>query len=169
LLNWLPTLVVAKGFAPSDGASASLAFNLVGVVGSLVLGVAADRAGVRWTTLFAYLALGGALWGLGSAGGLGAIVVLSGAVGFLVLGAQYILYGVAPGLYPAHARVAGAGAVVGVGRFGAIIGPLLAGDLRQAGWTADQVLGVMAPVAIAAGAAIVALTFLYKVGEAPAE
>jgi hypothetical protein len=57
--------------------------------------------------------------------------------------------------------------VVGVGRFGAIIGPLLAGDLRQAGWTADEVLALMAPVALAAGVAIVMLTFLAKVSELP--
>ena len=57
--------------------------------------------------------------------------------------------------------------MVGIGRFGAIIGPLLAGDLRQAGWTADQVLGVLVPVALAAGAAILALTFVMEVREPP--
>jgi len=44
----------------------------------------------------------------------------------------------------------------------------LAGDLRQAGWTADQVLTTLAPVALAAGAAIVTLTYLVKLREAPA-
>jgi AAHS family 3-hydroxyphenylpropionic acid transporter len=166
LLNWLPTLVVAKGYGPADGATASLAFNAIGIVGSLVLGLTADRAGVRLTMLFAYLALGAALWSLGAAAGLGGIVALSGAVGFLVMGTQYILYSLAPSLYPEAARAAGAGAVVGIGRFGAIIGPLLAGDLRQAGWSADQVLTTLTPVALAAGAAIVALTFISKLRQA---
>jgi AAHS family 3-hydroxyphenylpropionic acid transporter len=168
LLNWLPTLVVAKGYGAADGASASLAFNAVGIVGSLALGLMADRVGVRVTVFGAYLALGAGLWGLGAAAGLGGIVALSGAVGFLVMGTQYILYGLAPTLYPQAARAAGAGAVVGVGRFGAIIGPLLAGDLRQAGWSADQVLTTLAPVALAAGAAIVAMTYLAKTREAQA-
>ncbi len=167
LLNWLPLLVVGKGYGPADGASASLAFNFLGVVGSLLLGLAADRAGLRWTMIAAYLVLGAALWGLSRAAGLGEIMALAGAVGFLLMGAQYILYGIAPGLYPAPARAAGAGAVVGVGRFGAIIGPLLAGELRQSGWTADQVLGVMAPVALVAGAAVILLTYLAKLREMP--
>ena len=166
MLNWLPLLVVAKGYGPADGASASLAFNAVGIVGSLVLGLTADRAGVRLTMLGAYLGLGAALWSLGAAAGLGGIVALSGAVGFLVMGTQYILYSLAPTLYPQAARAAGAGAVVGVGRFGAILGPLLAGDLRQAGWSAGQVLTTLTPVALAAGAAIVAMTYLAKVREA---
>jgi AAHS family 3-hydroxyphenylpropionic acid transporter len=165
LLNWLPSLVVAKGHSASDGATASLAFNGIGVAGALLLGVVVDRVGVRWTLLAAYLALGATLLGLGRAAGLDQILALCGAVGFLVLGAQYVLYSVAPALYPASARAAGAGAAVGVGRFGAIIGPLLAGQLRQAGWSADQVLGAMLPVALAAGAAIFALTFTAKVRE----
>ena len=141
-------------------------FNSVGIVGSLVLGLTADRAGVRLTMLGAYLALGLALWSLGAAAQLSAIVALSGAVGFLVMGTQYILYSLAPTLYPQAARAAGAGAVVGVGRFGAILGPLLAGDLRQAGWSAGQVLTTLTPVALAAGAAIVAMTYLAKVSQA---
>jgi AAHS family 3-hydroxyphenylpropionic acid transporter len=168
LLNWLPTLVVAKGYGPADGAGASLAFNSAGIVGALLLGLAADRAGVRLTMIGAYLALGAALWSLGAAAQLGGIVALSGAVGFLVMGTQYILYSIAPTIYPLSARAAGAGAVVGVGRFGAIIGPLLAGDLRQAGWTAGQVLTTLTPVALAAGAAIVALTYLARAREAEA-
>lgn len=167
LLNWLPSLVVAKGYLPAEGASASLAFNLLGAIGAILVGLAADRAGVRWTMLAAYVGLGLALWGLGGSASLAAILALSGAVGFTVMGAQYVLYSIAPALYPQSARAAGAGAVVGIGRFGAIIGPLLAGDLRQAGWTADQVLGVLVPVALAAGAAILALTFVMEVREPP--
>ena len=53
-----------------------------------------------------------------------------------------------------------------MGRFGAILGPLLAGDLRQAGWSAGQVLTTLTPVALAAGAAIVAMTYIAKVREA---
>jgi AAHS family 3-hydroxyphenylpropionic acid transporter len=165
MLNWLPTLVVAKGHAPGDGAAASLAFNLVGVAGALLLGFAVDRVGFRWSLLAAYAALAAVMSGLGAAAGLELILLLSAAAGFLVLGAQYALYSLAPTLYPPQVRAAGAGAAVGVGRFGSIIGPLLAGELRQAGWSAGQVLGAMLPVVLAAGAAIFILTFLARAYE----
>jgi AAHS family 3-hydroxyphenylpropionic acid transporter len=166
MLNWLPTLVVAKGHQPGDGAAASLAFNLVGVAGALLLGFIVDRVGFRWSLLATYAALAAAMSALGAAAGLDLILALSAAAGFLVLGAQYALYGLAPTLYPPQVRAAGAGAAVGVGRFGSIIGPLLAGELRQAGWSADQVLGAMLPVVLAAGAAIFVLTFVGKPYEA---
>lgn len=160
MLNWLPSLVVAKGHTPADGAVASLLFNLVGVAGALLLGLVVDRAGFRWSLLVAYAALAAAMFALGRSGDVGAILALSAAAGFLVLGAQYALYSLAPMLYDPAVRAAGAGAAVGFGRFGSIIGPLLAGELRHVGWSAGQVLDVMAPVAVAAGLAVFALTYL---------
>lgn len=162
MLNWLPTLVVAKGHQAADGASASLAFNLVGVMGALLLGFVVDRVGARWSLLVTYVALAGAMGALSWAGGLSLILTLSAVAGFLVLGAQYALYSLAPTLYPAHVRAAGAGAAVGVGRFGSIAGPLIAGELRHAGWSAGDVLGAMMPVAVVAGAAVFVLTFVAR-------
>jgi AAHS family 3-hydroxyphenylpropionic acid transporter len=159
MLNWLPSLVVAKGHAPGDGAAAALAFNLVGVAGALILGQVVDRAGFRWTLLAAYVGLAAAMAALESAAAMPLILAFSAAAGFLVLGAQYALYALAPTLYAPEVRAAGAGAAVGVGRFGSIIGPLLAGEMRQAGWSAGQVLGAMLPVALAAGVAVVVLTW----------
>ena len=162
LLNWLPILVAAKGHSAADGAAASLAFNLMGVVGALALGVAADRAGVRRTMMVGYLALGAAMWSIGAASGLGLILAMAAAAGFMLIGSLYVLYGLAPGLYPPQVRSAAAGAAVGVGRIGSILGPLVAGQLRQAGWSAGHVLGAMVPVALAAGVAVVAMTYLIK-------
>lgn len=162
LLNWLPILVAAKGHSPADGAASALVFNVMGVAGALALGVAADRAGVRWTVLVAYLVLGAALWGFSVAAGMAPILVAASVAGFMLIGALYVVYGLAPGLYPAQVRSAAAGAAVGVGRFGSILGPLVAGQLRQAGWSADHVLLALVPVALLAGLSAVSLTFLAK-------
>jgi len=162
LINWLPILVVSKGHHATDGAAASLAFNGAAVAGALVLGAMADRLGVRRTIVAAYLALAVALVGLGAASALGAILTMSAAAGFLVIGVQYVLYGLAPILYPPQVRSAAAGASVGVGRLGSVAAPLVGGLLLQAGWSAAQVLDAMAPVALVAGAAILTLTVLAK-------
>ncbi|WP_372785938.1 MFS transporter [Phenylobacterium sp.] len=162
LLNWLPILVAAKGHTAGDGATAALVFNVMGVVGAVALGVAADRAGVRRTMLVAFLALGAAMAAIGAATGLGPILAAAAAAGFMLIGALYVLYGLAPALYPAQVRSAAAGAAVGVGRFGSILGPLVAGQLRQAGWSAGHVLTAMVPVALVAGVAVMAMTYLAK-------
>ncbi|HEY8616362.1 MFS transporter [Phenylobacterium sp.] len=160
MLNWLPSLVIAKGLTPQDGSAASLSFNLASIVGALLLGFVVDRAGYRWPLTVTYALLAGVMLLLAQATGLGPVLLLAGLAGFLVLGAQYALYAVAPVLYPPHVRAAGGGAAIGVGRFGSIAGPLLAGELRQIGWSAGEVFALMAPVVLAAGAACLALGFL---------
>lgn len=162
MLNWLPTLVVAKGLAPAAGSSAALAFNLTSIAGALLLGFAVDRAGYRWPVTLTFLLLALAMGALAAAGELAAVLVLSGLSGFLLLGAQYSLYAVIPSLYPPQVRAAGSGAAVAVGRLGSIAGPLVAGELRSAGYSAGQVFGVMIPVVLAAAAAVFALSWLAK-------
>ncbi|WP_340643736.1 3-(3-hydroxy-phenyl)propionate transporter MhpT [Phenylobacterium sp.] len=162
LLNWLPTLVIAKGLAASDGASAAFVFNISSIIGALFLGFVVDRVGFRWPLLIVYLALAAALYGLGGASALTPLLALSGAAGFLVIGAQYALYALAPVYYAPQVRAAGAGAAVAVGRFGSILGPLLAGELRAAGYSADQVFGALLPVVALAGLAAFALTSIGK-------
>lgn len=162
MLNWLPTLVVAKGLTEADGSAASLAFNLTSIAGALLLGFIVDRAGFRWPLTLAYAALAATMLALASATGVAAVLLLSGLAGFLVLGAQYALYALAPALYPPQVRASGAGAAVAVGRFGSIAGPLVAGELRQAGYSAGEVLAAMTPVVLAATAAVFALSFLAR-------
>jgi AAHS family 3-hydroxyphenylpropionic acid transporter len=85
--------------------------------------------------------------------------VLSGAVGFCLLGANYALYGVAPVYYPVAIRGTGSGASIAVGRVGSIVGPLLAGLWIGGGTSAAGVVQYMVPVAAVAGIAVFALSF----------
>lgn len=162
MLNWLPTLVIAKGLSPAVGSEASLAFNLTSIAGALLLGFAVDRMGFRWPVTLTYVTLAATMLVLATATGVGPVLVLSAVAGFMVLGAQYSLYAIAPSLYPPQVRAAGSGAAVGVGRLGSIAGPLIAGQLREAGFSAGQVFGAMMPFVLAAGAAALALSYLSK-------
>ena len=56
-LNWLPTLVIAKGLDRAVAPQASLAFNFGSVAGALVFGWLVDRFHFRWPLTLAYLLL----------------------------------------------------------------------------------------------------------------
>lgn len=159
ILNWLPTLVVANGLDRAVAPQASLAFNFASVVGAIFFGRLVDRVDVRWPMTFAYVGLIIALVALSSTSGLTMTLVLSGAAGFFLLGANYALYGVAATYYPLAVRGTGSGASVAVGRVGSIIGPLLAGLLLNSGMSAGGVVQYMVPVAALAGAAVFGLSF----------
>lgn len=163
ILNWLPTLVVAKGMSPAVAPQASLLFNFGSVAGALLFGWLVDRWNARWPLTFAYIGLIASLFALSASTTMGMIVALSGAAGFFLLGANYALYGVAPAYYPATVRGTGSGASVAVGRIGSIAGPLLAGALLGGGMAASGVVAYLIPVAATAGIAVFLLSFLKRV------
>ena len=162
MLNWLPTLVVAKGLDRAVAPQASLAFNWASVAGALLIGWLVDRYGPRWPLTLAYAGLIASLVALGAASDHTMIVAYSGIAGFLLLGANYALYGVAPSYYPSAMRGTGSGASVGVGRVGSILGPLAAGIMLSGGQSAVDVVQYMAPVAAVAGIAVCALSFFRR-------
>ncbi|MGH8175768.1 MAG: 3-(3-hydroxy-phenyl)propionate transporter MhpT [Steroidobacter sp.] len=159
ILNWLPTLVAANGLDRAVAPQASLAFNFASVAGALFIGRVVDRIGPRWPLVIAYIALIATLIALGASRQLTSILVLSGAAGFFLLGANYALYGVAASYYPTSVRGTGSGASVAIGRVGSIVGPVLAGILLGGGMSATNVVQYMAPVAAVAAIAVFALSF----------
>ena len=158
-LNWLPTLVIAKGLERAVAPQASMAFNFGSVAGALVCGWLVDRFRFRWPLTLAYLLLIVLLFLLSAADSHAMLIALSGAVGFCLLGANYALYGVAPVYYPLAIRGTGSGASIAVGRVGSIVGPLLAGVLISGGTSAAGVVQYMVPVAAVSAVAVFLLSF----------
>ena len=157
VLNWLPTLVAAKGYA-EDASLSSVLFNLVSVLGAFCFGPLVDRFGLRWPLTLGFLGLAGTLIALGQATEFAAIMALSGALGFFLLGCNYAAYGAAASYYPAEMRGRGSGAAIAWGRLGSVAGPLIGGYLLQAGSAPDQVVLAMAPFAVLAAAGVFWLT-----------
>jgi AAHS family 3-hydroxyphenylpropionic acid transporter len=159
-LNWLPTLVVAKGRPPSEAFVASMVFNLGGVVAGIVAGAVVDRLGFRWPLTAVFLGLAAAMAAMSAAADGPTIVALSAVAGFCVMAGMFSLYALAPMFYPPAVRASGAGATVGVSRIGSIVGPLIAGQLRAAGASPGAVFAAMIPVALTAALALIALSFV---------
>ncbi len=160
LLNWLPSLVIKRGFAPQDAFMATMVVNVGSIIGSFTIGRACDRFGVRWPMFVVYLLMAVSLSALAVVSGRATLWIAALAAGYFVLGSQFVLYGLAPRLYEHQARGAGVGAAVAVGRVGAITGPLLVGLALGAGASGGQVILLLVPLVIAAGAALFWLTYI---------
>jgi MFS family permease len=73
------------------------------------------------------------------------------AIGVFLFGSMVGLYAAAPLLYPAEIRATGMGWAIGIGRLGAILAPLIAGVLVDAGWgTPALYFAFAAPLVVAA-------------------
>jgi AAHS family 3-hydroxyphenylpropionic acid transporter len=156
LLNWLPSLLVAKGYSRAQGAACSIILNVGAVVGSIVLGTLSDRSKPKWILICTYAGMMASLVALTVAHGI-ALYVAAFIGGYFVIGGQLALYAIAPSLYPTAIRGTGVGAAVAVGRLGSIAGPLLAGALLVHGFGADAVPIAAMPGLIVAFCAVFTL------------
>lgn len=148
LLNWLPTLMIARGVARSEALLAAAAFSAAGGAGTLLLGGLLDlvRRRLLLTVVYGGLAAGLAVLAFDMA----SPMVAASLAGFFVVGAQFLLYGLSAEPYPADMKGTGAGASVAAGRMGALAGPLIAGQLLSAGGATSQVLALLLPITAAA-------------------
>ena len=90
-----------------------------------------------------------------------ALVVFS--AGFCMSGAQTGLNAFAPGCYPTVARATGVSWMLGMGRFGSILGSAVGGALLGLGWGFSVILAMLAIPAVCAAIAIL-LTQLGSAG-----
>jgi AAHS family 3-hydroxyphenylpropionic acid transporter len=159
LLNWLPQLLVSLGFAREQASMVQILFNLGGSIGSIIGGRLLDsaRPATSAAGCFVVLIAAIALLSVVPGGNVVAALAAGGFVGATLLGAQALLYGVAPQCYPAEVRGTGVGLAVSVGRLGSIVGPLFAGALLASGMGPQQLLYTILPIAALCGLATVAL------------
>lgn len=156
LNTWLPPLMRDAGYDLGTSVQLLLVLNVGAVIGLLVAGPVADRWGTHPTMLvwFAGAAVGLALLSvhIDAALLLNALVLVTGA---LVFSAQVVLYAHVSRAVPDAARGSALGLAAGVGRLGAIVGPLATGALVTAGHAYPWGFHLFAVVALLAVAAAV--------------
>lgn len=134
LTSWIPRIGVGAGFDLATAIRGSTLFNVGAFFGLVTLGwftMRTDLAKViGWFFLLSsgVMALFGA-WHTPVLAFYGVLLVM----GFLIQGGFGGLYAVATHYYPTTARSTGVGWAIGIGRFGAIAGPLTGGFVISAG------------------------------------
>ena len=127
--TWLPRLMEKAGYELEVGLGLLLVLNIGAIIGLIIAGQVADRIGVR-TAVLAWFAVAAVLLALLSikmpALPLYAVVL---ATGTFVFSAQVLVYAFVGHVYPAWNRATALGWVAGVGRIGAIVGPIVIGAL----------------------------------------
>lgn len=165
LSGWLPTLIKDAGLPIEKAASITALFQLGGTVGALVVGYLMDRWSPSRAIAAAYIS--GAVFilllasGSVQSGMFAAYVLLAG---FCMSGAQTGLNAFAPSCYPTAVRATGVSWMLGVGRFGSILGSFAGGVLLSMGWSFGAVIAILAVPATLAALIIVCI----QLGQRPA-
>jgi AAHS family 3-hydroxyphenylpropionic acid transporter len=160
MLNWLPSLIIGLGFSRTEASWGSVCFNLAGSLGAALLGrVHAGERRRVWVVL-TYAGVAAALAALAAIGSNFILLASAcGLAGIFIIGAQLVLFALAPLYYGRAIRGTGVGAAVGIGRLGSVVGPLFASTLLAAGGSSAMVLAGIVPFVVIGGGAALALTW----------
>ncbi len=133
LNTWLPTIMREAGYNLGASLTFLLILNAGAVVGLLIAGGVANKIGPRTAAIvwFAGAALFLALLSVKVSFGIYVMVFLAGC---FVFSAQVLVYAFTSANHPPQIRATALGWSAGVGRVGAICGPILGGVLLGAGY-----------------------------------
>ncbi|WP_144171298.1 MFS transporter [Pseudomonas sp. Kh13] len=151
LTSWLPTLMRDSGASMEQAAFIGALFQFGGVLSAVGVGWAMDRFNPHKVIGIFYLLAGVFAYAVGQS--LGNITVLATLVlvaGMCVNGAQSAMPSLAARFYPTQGRATGVSWMLGIGRFGAILGAWSGATLLGLGWNFEQVLtALLVPAGLA--------------------
>jgi len=163
VLKWIPKIVVDMGYEASSAGGVLVWANVGGTLGALCLGMLTARAKLGKLLIVVlflsfFMVCG---FGLGQST-LPALSVIAAATGFFINAGVVGYYALVANAFPSTLRASGTGVVIGVGRGGAALGPVLAGVLFSSGFGLLPVSIVMGSGAMIAAVAVFLLRPLLK-------
>ncbi|HDS1788257.1 MULTISPECIES: MFS transporter [Pseudomonas] len=151
LTSWLPTLMRDSGASMEQAAFIGALFQFGGVLSAVGVGWAMDRFNPHKVIGIFYLLAGVFAYAVGqSLGNITLLATLVLVAGMCVNGAQSAMPSLAARFYPTQGRATGVSWMLGIGRFGAILGAWSGATLLGLGWNFEQVLtALLVPAALA--------------------
>jgi MFS family permease len=158
ILKWVPKIVVDMGFSPSAAGGVLVWANVGGLGGALLFSMLSLRFALRGLLIATMLASTAMIvvFGQGQAD-LSGLSMAAAAAGFCTNAGMVGLYALVAASYPTALRGGGTGFVIGIGRGGAALSPVVAGLLFQSGQGLAVTSAVMAAGSLLAAAALLVL------------
>lgn len=163
IVSWIPKLSIAAGLSETDGIYAGALYNLGAFVGTMAMSFLALRVPLGKLVPVMLAGAGVAMLVFGSiVMPVWLTLIVAFLIGVMLQGGYNGVWPIAAGAYPAEVRATGVGWAIGVGRGGAVIGPMLGGYLMAANAPLPALFGAYCvPLLACAGAAF--LVERYKV------
>ncbi|MBT0669243.1 MFS transporter [Novosphingobium profundi] len=145
ILKWIPKIVVDMGYPAAQAGGVLVWANVGGLLGASLLSFLTYRVAVRRLVIGAMLVstVMVIVFGQGQQS-LAGLATVAGAAGFFTNAGVVGLYAIFAKAFPTEVRAGGTGFVIGLGRGGAALGPIVAGILFTAGIGLAGVAVIMA-------------------------
>ncbi|MCS5480800.1 aromatic acid/H+ symport family MFS transporter [Corynebacterium sp. YIM 101645] len=129
LNTWLPTLMSSAGYSLGSGLFNLVVLNIGGFIGAVLGGWLADRFKIKTVILSYFVIATISLASLALTQNDVIVNILLMLAGATTVGTLSVIHALAADYYPSAIRSTGIGWAAGIGRIGAIAGPVLGGAL----------------------------------------
>jgi AAHS family 4-hydroxybenzoate transporter-like MFS transporter len=155
LTSWLPLLIRETGATLSQASIITALFPLGGGIGVLILGALMDKINPNKVVAVGYLLTGVFVCLVGfSTDNLVLMGVMVFIAGTIMNGAQSSMPALAAGFYPTQGRATGVAWMLGLGRFGGILGAFSGAFLMQAELSFKSIFALLAIPALLSAIAL---------------
>src|SRR5688572_7671588 len=163
LASWLPTVVTGMGYTTQTAVLVGTILQVGGTIGTFGLAWLIARNGFVPMLIATFAVATVSIAFIGSPGiSLALLFVIVFVAGWCVVGGQPGINAFAATFYPTALRSTGVGFALGIGRIGAIVGPLIGGRLMAAQWTPQQLFWAASIPALVSTVTFVALFFAMR-------
>ncbi len=167
LASWLPTVVTGAGYPQQTAVLVGAILQTGGTVGTFGLAWLIAKRGFIPMLATSFAVACASIFLIGQPGlSLTMLFVVVFVAGWCVVGSQPGLNALAASYYPTYIRSTGVGAGLGVGRMGAIVGPLIGGYFIAAKWTTAEIFMAAAIPALISTVVMIGLRFVIRMPEA---
>lgn len=134
IMKWIPKLVVDMGYDPSLSGTVLVWANVGGISGCILLSLLTHKISTYRLVISALLlsVISVTLFGL-KYHSIAELSMVTAGIGFFTNASIVGLYALIAHAFPTEVRAGGTGFILGVGRAGAVCGPIAAGFLLQSG------------------------------------
>jgi MFS transporter, AAHS family, benzoate transport protein len=162
LNTWLAQIMREAGYPLGSALAFLLVLNLGAIIGTPLFGALADRVGSKPVTLGMFLAAALCIFLLSFELPSFLLFVLVGIAGACTIGTTILVNAYTANFYPAHMRATGLGWALGVGRLGAILGPIYGAFILASGWGLDANFYAFAAPAVLGAVSMLLIPALRK-------
>ena len=156
IVSWIPKLSIDAGLSETNGIYAGALYNLGAFVGTMVMSYLSVRVHLARLIATLLVLAGVAMLVFGSVRmSVPMTLTVAFLIGVTLQGGYNGIWPLAASVYPVERRATGIGWAIGIGRSGAVIGPLVGGYLMAANTPLPMLFAVYClPLAICALAAL---------------
>ena len=161
LASWLPTVVQDAGRSTSTAVLVGTILQVGGTVGAFGLAWLIARRGFIPVLTTSFVVACVSIATIGQPGlSLTLLFVVVFVAGWCVVGGQPGINAFAATYYPTYLRSTGVGWGLGIGRIGAIVGPILGGEFMRLKWSTEEMFLAAAIPALISAVAMFSLRWL---------